>query len=264
MRLEKRFGLQGRTALVTGATGYLGREIVSALSDAGAHVVLNSRTKKDLEVLRKELKSAGRLVSVEAFDVADKKKAAQAVQRTGNRFGIDILVNNAYDPAEYGEKSLEKAKAPDFSRAYDVTVISAFNLIQAALPFLERAGMRHPSGASVINIASMYGSVSPDPSVYAKGKNNPPYYGAAKAGLIQFTRYAACHLAEKNIRFNCISPGAFPKKNDPLISKLSKRNPMGRTGRPEELAGAVVFLASEASSYITGVNLPVDGGWTAW
>lgn len=116
----------------------------------------------------------------------------------------------------------------------------------------------------------MYGSVSPDPSIYGtSGLNNPPYYGAAKAGLIQLTRYAACHLAADRIRVNCISPGPFPSpqalERDPgFHGRLNAKNPMRRTGEPAELAGPLLFLASDASSYVTGTNLAVDGGWTAW
>jgi len=112
--------------------------------------------------------------------------------------------------------------------------------------------------------------VSPDPRIYGhSGANNPPYYGAAKAALIQFTRYAACHLAEHRIRVNCISPGPFPSKKylerDPEFrERLSAKNPMGRTGEVDELQGPLLFLASDASSYVTGANVAVDGGWTAW
>ena len=116
----------------------------------------------------------------------------------------------------------------------------------------------------------MYGSVSPDPSIYGtSGANNPPHYGAAKAALIQFTRYAACHLASDRIRVNCISPGPFPAakylERDPQFAeRLSAKNPMGRVGDPMELQGPLLFLASDASSYVTGIDLAVDGGWTAW
>jgi NAD(P)-dependent dehydrogenase (short-subunit alcohol dehydrogenase family) len=116
----------------------------------------------------------------------------------------------------------------------------------------------------------MYGSVSPDPSIYGgSGANSPPYYGAAKAGLIQLTRYLAVHLAHLRIRVNCISPGPFPaprylESDADFHEKLKARTPMGRTGDPDELRGPVLFLASGASSYVTGINLAVDGGWTAW
>ena len=116
----------------------------------------------------------------------------------------------------------------------------------------------------------MYGTVSPDPAIYGhSGANNPPSYGAAKAGMIQLTRYAACHLAADKVRVNCISPGPFPVEEylerDPAFrEQLSRKNPMHRIGDPSELTGPLLFLASDASSYVTGINLPVDGGWTAW
>ena len=115
----------------------------------------------------------------------------------------------------------------------------------------------------------MYGSVSPDPSMYGEsGFDNPPNYGAGKAAIIQFTRYAACHLSPFGIRVNSISPGPFPnetvQENVSFISKLNEKVPLKRFGKPEELKGAVILLASNAASYITGANIPVDGGWTAW
>jgi len=122
---------------------------------------------------------------------------------------------------------------------------------------------------SIINISSIYGEVSPDPSIYEdSGYNSPPQYGSGKAAIIQFTRYAACHLAKKGIRVNSISPGSFLKpevqKNQNFVNNLKKKIPLGRIGDPDELKGAVVFLASKSSSYITGENIHVDGGWIAW
>jgi gluconate 5-dehydrogenase len=130
--------------------------------------------------------------------------------------------------------------------------------------------MKENKKGSIVNIASMYGIVSPDFRAYENDADllNPPNYGAAKAGIIQLTRYYAVYFAKDDIRVNCVSPGAFPsydiKKRQNFIKKLSDRIPIGRIGNPEELGGAVVFLSSEASSYITGQNLVVDGGWTAW
>jgi gluconate 5-dehydrogenase len=116
----------------------------------------------------------------------------------------------------------------------------------------------------------MYGSVSPQPEVYrdAPQFHNPPAYGAAKAALLQLTRYSACHLAAHGIRVNSVSPGPFPapavQANEAFVEELTARVPLGRIGQPGELVGAVVFLLSDAASYVTGANLPVDGGWTAW
>jgi gluconate 5-dehydrogenase len=113
--------------------------------------------------------------------------------------------------------------------------------------------------------------VSPDPRIYgSSGFDNPPQYGVAKAGLIQLTRYLACHLAPEGIRVNSVSPGPFPpietvaREHPEFLKALENRVPLGRVGKPEEMAGVIVFLASNASSYITGANIPVDGGWTAW
>jgi gluconate 5-dehydrogenase len=123
---------------------------------------------------------------------------------------------------------------------------------------------------SIINISSMYGTVSPQPTAYRERPqyHNPPAYGAAKAGVQQYTRYAACHLAPHGVRVNGISPGPFPHgqaaRDEVFVAELEKRVPLGRIGRPEEIAGAAVFLLSDAASYITGHNLAVDGGWTAW
>ncbi|EAY31998.1 bacilysin biosynthesis oxidoreductase BacC [Microscilla marina ATCC 23134] len=121
----------------------------------------------------------------------------------------------------------------------------------------------------IINVSSMYGMVAPDFSVYQNNDFlNPPHYGAAKAGVLQITRYFAAYLGKDNILVNAITPGAFPspavQENQEFINSLSSKSPLGRIGKPEELQGAFVFLASNASSFMTGQNIVVDGGWTAW
>jgi NAD(P)-dependent dehydrogenase (short-subunit alcohol dehydrogenase family) len=262
------FRLDGRIVFLSGAAGHLGRPMSRALASAGAHVVLNGRNQGALETFANELKSASLSASIACFDVTDEAAARRNMELIGATYGrLDVLVNNA-SVAKTG--SIESATSADFEQLYRVNVVAAFELLQLAIPLLKEAGSRTPGGASVINIASMYGTVSPDPSIYGtSGANNPPYYGAAKAALIQFTRYAACHLGTQRIRVNSISPGPFPDtkylERDPeFLGRLKAKNPMYRTGDPAELQGPVLFLASDASSYVTGVNLPVDGGWTAW
>lgn len=264
----RQFRLDDRVALVTGAAGHLGKPMALALASAGAHVVLNGRRKEALESLASEIAASGQMASVACFDITDSASVRAHVTKIGERFGgLDILVNNA----SVGKPgTFETSRVADFEELYRINVTAAFDLIQNSLPWLKIAGQKHAGGASVINIASMYGSVSPDPSIYgSSGANSPPYYGVAKGGLIQLTRYAACHLAPEKIRVNCISPGPFPAErylqSDPAFhDRLRGKNPMHRTGQPSEVQGPLLFLASDASSYVTGINLAVDGGWTAW
>ena len=129
--------------------------------------------------------------------------------------------------------------------------------------------MKKQKTGSIINIASIYGTVSPDPEIYENsGFDNPPEYGAGKAAIIQFTRYIAVHNAKYGVRANSISPGPFPnqtvQKNKKFMNNLKRKIPMNRIGHPNELKGITIFLASNASSFLTGENIHVDGGWTAW
>jgi NAD(P)-dependent dehydrogenase (short-subunit alcohol dehydrogenase family) len=263
-----KFRLDGRVAFLSGASGHLGPPMARALASAGAHVILNGRRQEALAALAGELKSVGASASVACFDVTDESAVRRHVGLIGEQHGrLDVLVNNA---SAGRPGTMESATAADFEQLYRVNVIAAFQLLQAATPLLKEAGSRRQGSASVINIASMYGSVSPDPSIYGtSGANSPPYYGPAKAGLIQLTRYAACHLATEGIRVNCISPGPFPdakylERDAEFHGRLKAKNPMHRIGDPAELQGPLLFLASDASSYVTGINLAVDGGWTAW
>jgi len=263
----RQFRLDGRVAFLSGATGHLGRCMALALAQAGAHVVLNGRRRDPLAAFASELRECGHKVSEACFDVTDEAAVAQHITAIGEELGrLDIVVNNA---GQSGPGTLQGTTCHDFDYVFRLNVIAVFRILQVATPLL-RESAKKTAGSSVVNIASMYGSVSPDSSIYgASAANNPPSYGAAKAGLIQLTRYAACHLAQDRIRVNCISPGPFPAARyldaDPgFHQRLKGKVPMGRTGDPRELRGPLLFLASDASSFVTGVNLAVDGGWTAW
>jgi NAD(P)-dependent dehydrogenase (short-subunit alcohol dehydrogenase family) len=261
--IHEAFSLEGKVALVTGAAGHLGRALAEALAGAGAWVFLAGRTAETLEQLAATLASRGHYVSALPFDVRSSDRVREAMKALGDEAGrLDVLVNNAHVPRS---GAFLDACREDFVEATQLSVAAAHDLITAALPLLERAA--RDGSPSVVNVASMYGMVSPDPGNYSsEAQQNPPFYGAAKAALIQYTRQAATHLAPRGVRVNALSPGAFPTSGaDPaLLERLGARIPLGRVGVPEELATALLFLASPRSSFVTGVNLPVDGGYTAW
>ncbi len=256
------FRLDDRSVLITGSTGYLGSELAFGLAMHGAHVYVNSRSLSKCEEIVTKIKETGGLASVACFDVTNDdevKKFSDSIDC------LDILVNNSYS-GKGG--TIETADSLDYMSSYKASVMASANLVKSLLPHFRRAVLKG-GYASIINIASMYGMVSPDKRIYNSPQDtNPPFYGAAKAALIQWTKYAACEFAKEKIRVNSISPGPFPstfvqKDNPQLVERIISKVPMNRIGVPNELVGSVVFLASSASSYVTGVNLPVDGGWTA-
>lgn len=265
MHTDSLFSLYGRNVLITGASGFLGRNMASAVAQAGAHVLVNARTLEKAELVVESLQKEGFSAEPVVFDVEDKGQ----VERVGNALRgkpLHALVNNAYS-GKAG--SIVNVQSNYYTESYHSSVVAAHMLFMALLPSLKLA-VDEVGQASVINVASMYGIVSPDLRVYENPESaNPPFYGAAKAALIQWSRYAACEFGPLGIRVNSLSPGPFPNhrvQSEQLafVQRLADRVPLGRVGTPEEIGGPIVFLASSASTYVNGANLVVDGGWTAW
>ena len=263
MNTSDLFRLDGRVAFISGAAGHLGREMAFALGEAGASVILNGRNANRLSAFANELKTAGISVECATFDMMDFSAVRDFF---ASRPRLDVLINNAVTMTP---KSLAMAGPDDFDQTYRSAVTAAFEAVRAARPALTRAA-QETGGASVINIATMYAQVSPDPKLYSEpGQMSPPHYGAAKAGLVQLTRHLAAELGPDRIRVNAVSPGPFPRSevatHDPAFAaRLAARTMLGRTASASEIRGPILFLASAASSFVTGTVLAADGGWTAW
>ena len=254
MSILDMFDLSGKIAVVTGGYGHLGKAMSIALKEARAKVFVAGRNReKFLDVL------SGTDIEFVQMDILKTDNIRAAFSLIGSKYGkIDILINNAVN-LEWGDAFLDDEI---WEKGVDGVLSSVFRCIREVVKFMK-------NGGSIVNISSMYGLVSPDFRIYKGFEKyaNPPHYGAAKAGVIQLTKYYAVRLAP-SIRVNCISPGPFPSKevqrSKGFIENLKSKVPLKRIGTPDEIKGAVLFLASDASSFVTGHNLVVDGGWTIW
>lgn len=258
------FRLDQSFSVVTGASGWLGTAMVEALAEAGSDVLAVARGKDALESLAERLRGQGLAVTALATDVTGPEWPDQLRSAAAAHGRLDVLVNNAH-VGRGG--SLRTSVAADFDEAFTLAVTSAWTAIEAARDGLVASAAAGGS-ASVVNIGSMYGLVAPDFGIYASEEaRNPPFYGAAKAALIQLTRYAAAELGPEGIRVNCIAPGPFPgpaaQADATFAAALAAHTMLGRVGEPQDLKTALLFLASPHTRFVTGTTIPVDGGWTA-
>lgn len=270
------FDLSGRVAIVTGGAGLLGSEFCKTLLEAGARVIV-----ADLDVLaaqrlaanlRPEGAPGDRILAVET-DVTDPTSVQALVVKALQAFGrLDILVNSAaldpkFDP-QHSEgpqsSAFEEYPLPAWRQALDVNLTGAFLCCQAAVrPMLE--GGR----GVIVNLCSIYGLAAPDQRMYQRAgqppQYKPVYYSVTKAGILGLTQYLAAYYAGRNIRVNALSPGGVFNGHDAeFVQAYSARAVMGRMANKDEMNGALLYLVSDASAYMTGANLVVDGGWTAW
>lgn len=260
MGILDRFSLAGRVALVTAGAGPLfGRSISTALAEAKATVITASRSRERNEQFAEEMRTLGHDVHGLDFDLENIDSIDALHAKVLQRFGrLDVLVNSAL--SRDGHSGAFEQQTPEtWSHAADGDFAGLFRQCQRAVETMKKQG-----SGSIINIASIYGVLSNDPGLYAGTPMvQPPSYNFVKAGMINFTRYLACYYGHAGIRANCISPGGyFNHQPEVFVERYSERVPLKRMMGHEDLQGAVVFLASDASGYVTGTNLLVDGGWT--
>lgn len=256
--LSDLFTLKGKVALVTGAAGLYGRPMSEALAAAGATVVLAARGFDAIASFAAELEARGCSVIGHRLDLAADDSIERVCDDVLSRFGrIDVLVNNAVHRAG---SDFFATTGDDFEATHRVNGRGLFLLTRRCAAAMAEAG-----AGSIINISSIYGAAGPDFTIYdGTGMTNAPTYAYDKGGMIAFSRYLATLLGPRGIRSNCLVPGGLETEQDErFIAAYQGRTPLRRMAELDDIKGPVVFLASEASRYVTGVTIPVDGGWTA-
>ncbi len=259
--MKSLFDLSDKVILITGGYGHLGKSAVNMLAFHGARVYVLGKDEAKFNSTFKEDLILSENIKFRHCDISDTSSIASSFEEICKDVGrIDVLINNAaYTKGKYPDNMLDE----EWEIGLDGVLGSVYRCIRQIIPYFKEAG-----SGNIINVSSMYGIVAPDFDIYNDYPAfiSQPNYGAAKAGVIQLTKYFASYLGKKGITVNVISPGPFPthsiQENTGFIDELSKRTCLNRIGTPQDLAGAFVFLASDAARFITGQNLVIDGGWT--
>jgi NAD(P)-dependent dehydrogenase (short-subunit alcohol dehydrogenase family) len=265
MNAKKIFDVSGKTIIITGAAGLLGEQYAEGLSQVGANVVLAD---VDFKKCKEKCIKLGKKYSVEPLpiklDLTRSTSVRNMVKKVIKKYGkIDVLINNA---AYQGDDKLrttsfEKLPLKNWNKAIDVNLTGVFLCCQEVgkVMFKQRKGV-------IINISSTYGIVAPDQRIYGKSsQNSAVFYAATKSAILNLTRYLASYWQGKGIRVNTLSPGGVEKNQEKgFRKKYVEKTMLGRMAKKDEYIGPIIFLSSDASSYMTGSNLIVDGGWTAW
>ncbi len=275
MTILDKFNLKDRAAVVTGGVGLLGKEFCKTLAEAGASVAVVDLNGDAASKVADELVKSGYKAAGIAVDITKPESVnAMAASVIANFGRLDILVNSAALDPKFDPDAAAKGIAPgafedyplsDWNAALNVNLTGMFLVTQACVKQMNAQGKK----GSIINICSTYGLNGPDQRIYIKdGKRvafKPVYYTVTKAGVLGFTKYIAAYYAETEIRVNALTPGGvFNNHEDYFVKNYSAKTILGRMAKKDEMNGALLFLASDASSYMTGNNVIVDGGWTAW
>lgn len=260
IQYDKKFSLQNKKVVVIGGAGLIGKEVVIALAQAGARVIVADVNEEASKAITEELKCNKLKVEYQRFDITDldsmKKNVDELVKYLG---GLDVWVNSAYPRTKDFACPIEKISVNSWRKNVDM------HLNSYALTSKYAAEKMKRKGGSIINFASIYGVVSNDPVIYEGTKiTTSMAYTAIKGGIVNLDRFLAAYFGKYNIRVNTICPGGVLNNQDMIFVKnYSRRVPLKRMANAQEIASVVLFLASEAASYITGATIMVDGGWTA-
>ncbi len=275
MTIQEKFDLTGRVAIVTGGVGLLGAEFCKTLAEAGAAVAVVDLNASASQAVAEALTKCGYKALALPTDITQPDSVNAAVEKVLSTFGrLDVLVNSAALDPKFDPDAVNKGITPGafedypldlWNSALNVNLTGMFLMTQACVKPMIAQGKK----GSVINICSTYGLNGPDQRIYIKeGKRvafKPVYYTVTKAGVMGFTKYLAAYYAGTEIRVNALTPGGvFNNHEEYFVKNYSAKTILGRMARKDEMNGALLFLASDASSYMTGNNVVVDGGWTAW
>ena len=262
MGILDKFSLKGKIALITAGAGpQFGSSLTEGLAEAGATVITASRSLERNQEFAEGLRKRGFDAHGMQFELGDPQSTVKLRDDLLAKFGrLDVLVNSALSRDAYGGGNFDTQTFEQWQQSGTGDLAGLFHICQVFI-----ADMAKRKSGSIINISSIYGTVSNDPTLYeGTDMKQPPNYTFVKAGMLNFTRYLACYYGKQGVRANCISPGGYSNNQPaPFVEKYNKRCPVGRMLGTDDIKGAVVYLASEASAYVTGHNLAVDGGWTA-
>ena len=276
MKIQEKFDLTGRVAIVTGGVGLLGTEFCRTLAEAGAAVAVVDLNEEKCAVTAAKLSQAGYKALGVATDITNPASVNAMLEKVVASFGrLDVLVNSAALDPKFDPDAVSKGIAPgkfeeypleQWNAALNVNLTGTFLVTQACVKQMLTQGKK----GSIINICSTYGLNGPDQRIYRKPDGSQPafkpvYYTVTKAGIVGFTKYLAAYFMETEIRVNMLTPGGVYNNHDEtFVKNYSAKTIIGRMANLDEMNGALLFLASDASSYMTGNNVIVDGGWTAW